>query len=57
MTETGLARDVLWEAAELQHGFVTAQQAAELGVSKGALQMMVHRGSLDRAAFGVYRFP
>ncbi len=57
MTEGVLARDLLWEVAETQHGFVTSQQAAELAVSKGALQMLVHRGTLDRAAFGVYRFP
>ena len=57
MAEGVLARDALWEVAENQHGFVTAQQAVELGVSKGALQMLVHRGTLDRAAFGVYRFP
>jgi predicted transcriptional regulator of viral defense system len=53
----GVARDVLWGLAEAQHGFVTAQQATEVGVSKGALQMMVQRGTLERAEFGVYRFP
>jgi len=53
----GLARDVLWEVAATQHGFVAARQAAEVGVSKGALQMLVHRGTLERAEFGVYRFP
>jgi predicted transcriptional regulator of viral defense system len=47
----------LWEIAATQHGFVTAQQAVGLGVGKGALQMLVHRGTLTRAAFGVYRFP
>lgn len=52
-----LARDELWDIATAQHGFVTAQQAADLGVTKGALQMMVQRGTLDRVAFGVYRFP
>lgn len=57
MAEGLLARDLLWEVAETQHGFVTARQAVERGVSKGALQMLVHRGTLDRAAFGVYRFP
>lgn len=51
------ARDELWETAVAQHGFVTAQQAAELGVSKQTLQMLVHRGTLGRAAHGVYRFP
>ena len=52
-----LAREELWEIAELQHGFVTAQQALDAGVSKQALQMLVHRGTLVRAAHGVYRFP
>lgn len=52
-----LARDELWDIATAQHGFVTAQQATEAGVGKQALQMLVHRGTLDRAAHGVYRFP
>lgn len=52
-----LARDELWEVATVQHGFVTAQQARDLGVGKHALQMLVQRGTLMRAAFGVYRFP
>lgn len=57
MTERLLARDELWDVAAVQHGFVTAQQAADLGITKHALQMLVHRGTLTRAAFGVYRFP
>lgn len=57
ITARRLARDELWEIAATQHGFVTAQQAVELGVGKGALQMLVQRGTLARAAFGVYRFP
>lgn len=52
-----LARDELWDVATTQHGFVTAQQAAEMGISKHALQMLVYRGTLERAAHGVYRFP
>src|SRR5690554_6640134 len=52
-----LARDELWDIATAQHGFVSAHQAADLGVTKGALQMLVHRGTLERAAHGVYRFP
>lgn len=52
-----LARDALWEIAEAQHGFVTAQQARDAGVSKQALQMLVSRDTLASAAFGVYRFP
>lgn len=54
---TVLARKVLWAIADAQHGFVTAQQAAEVGVSKQSLQMLVHRGTLERATHGVYRFP
>lgn len=57
MTSTPLARDELWDIADSQCGFVTARQATDLGITKGALQMMVQRGTLDRAAFGVYRFP
>lgn len=57
MTSKPLARDELWDIATTQHGFVTAQQAAELDIDKHALQMLVHRGTLTRAAFGVYRFP
>lgn len=52
-----LARDALWEIATVQHGFVTAWQATEAGISKQALQMLVYRGTLERAAQGVYRFP
>ena len=52
-----LARDELREIADAQHGFVTALQATAVGVSKQALQMLVHRGTLERAAHGVYRFP
>lgn len=57
MTIRALARDDLWEIAALQHGFVTAQQAVEAGVAKDSLQKLVGRGTLDRVAFGVYRFP
>lgn len=57
MTAKPLARDELWETATTQLGFVTAHQAADLGIGKGALQMLVHRGTLTRVAHGVYRFP
>ncbi|MBA3741345.1 type IV toxin-antitoxin system AbiEi family antitoxin domain-containing protein [Sporichthya sp.] len=52
-----LARDDLWEVATRQHGYVTAQQADTLGIGIQTLQMLVHRGTLNRAAHGVYRFP
>lgn len=57
MTTRPLARDELWDVATAQYGFVTAQQGSVLGIDKHALQMLVHRGTLARAAFGVYRFP
>ena len=57
MTIKSLARDELWDVATLQHGFVTAHQATDRGIDKHALQMLVHRGTLTRAAFGVYHFP
>lgn len=57
MTTKPLARDALWDIATAQHGFVTAQQATEAGIGKQTLQMLVHRGTLERAAHGVYRFP
>lgn len=57
MVKRVLARDELWEIATTQHGFVTSQQATELGIGKHALQMLVHRGTLTRVAHGVYRFP
>lgn len=52
-----LARDILWELADAQHGFVTAKQARDSGVSTPAVQMLVRRGTLTKAAHGVYRFP
>lgn len=52
-----LARDLLWELADDQHGFVTAKQARELGVSTPAVQMLVRRGTMLKVAHGVYRFP
>lgn len=57
MVKRVLARDKLWDLASTQHGFVTSQQATSLGITKYALQMLVHRGTLERAAHGVYRFP
>ncbi|SCX05462.1 type IV toxin-antitoxin system AbiEi family antitoxin domain-containing protein [Candidatus Aquiluna sp. UB-MaderosW2red] len=52
-----LARDKLWEFAANQHGYVTIQQAAKLGINKGALTMLAQRGTINRATFGVYRLP
>lgn len=57
MATRTLARDELWELATIQHGYVTAQQALDQGVDRPALDKLVQRGTLERAAFGVYRFP
>ncbi|MDR1512579.1 MAG: type IV toxin-antitoxin system AbiEi family antitoxin domain-containing protein [Propionibacteriaceae bacterium] len=57
MAEDRLARHVLWEVAQAQHGYVTARQADDLGVSNMALLMLARRGTLERGVRGVYRFP
>ncbi len=51
-----LARDELWEIASGQHGYVTAHQAEMAGVGLVAIRNLVTRGTLEGAAFGVYRF-
>lgn len=51
------ARYKLWEFAANQHGYVTTQQAASLGVNNETLVMLAQRGTVLRVAFGVYRLP
>ena len=55
MVVTKLER--LREIALDQHGFVTTEQAAEVGVVNAELSTMVSRGRLARVAHGVYRVP
>ena len=57
MNEIVLNIDKLREIALDQHGYVTTTQANDAGVAKPALAMLVKRGRLERAAFGVYRVP
>ncbi|WP_419707945.1 type IV toxin-antitoxin system AbiEi family antitoxin domain-containing protein [Promicromonospora sp. NFX87] len=53
-----LARDVLRDLAAVQNGLITRQQALEdLGLSAGAIDNLVSRGSLVRVAHGIYRYP
>lgn len=40
-----------------QHGFVTTQNAREAGVDPNYLRLMVHRGTIESVAYGLYRFP
>jgi len=47
--------DRLREIALDQHGFVTAPQAYDTGVSPQLLSIMVRRGRLERVSRGVYR--
>ena len=41
--------------AENQHGYLSAAQAAEAGVSDAALAAMTRRGTVERLSRGVYR--
>ena len=47
----------LLEAATARYGYVTADDARAEGIDPTLLRVMAHRGSLERTARGVYRFP
>jgi len=47
--------DRLREVALEQHGYVTTQQAGDLGASSALLAAMVRRGRLEHPVRGVYR--
>lgn len=51
------ARDVLWDEAIDQHGFVRRADVARLGIPETTVDHLVARGALRRAAQGIYRFP
>jgi len=40
-----------------QYGYVTTEDAYEHGVNPVQLRLMHHRGTLDRIAYGLYRYP
>ncbi|GAB3077645.1 hypothetical protein GCM10027053_47640 [Intrasporangium mesophilum] len=50
------AKSELWDVALEQDGLVTADDARELGLDPRVLRQLAHRGSLEHAATGVYRF-
>lgn len=52
----GHAYDKLFELATGQHGYVTQEQALELGLSPDTLGKMAKRGNAVRTAYGLYRF-
>lgn len=47
----------LREIALDQHGYVTASQTQEAGVSRPSLTYLAQRGRIERACRGVYRIP
>lgn len=51
------ARDVLWEHAVNQYGYVTVRDALELGIDRLTVDKLAGRGQIERVAHGVYRFP
>lgn len=50
-------RDLLWDVACDQYGFVTTHDADTLGVPAVELAKLKHRGKLERRGYGIYRFP
>ncbi|MEG0419242.1 type IV toxin-antitoxin system AbiEi family antitoxin domain-containing protein [Gordonibacter sp.] len=55
MNETMTDMERLREVALDQHGYVTASQAQEAGVSRPSLSYLAKRGRVERACRGVYR--
>jgi predicted transcriptional regulator of viral defense system len=51
------ARDVLWEHAVNQYGYVTIRNARELGIDRLTVDKLAARGQIERVGHGVYRFP
>jgi predicted transcriptional regulator of viral defense system len=47
----------LFDLATEQYGYVTAEQAVEMGFGKGRLPEMAARGVVERVDRGLYRFP
>lgn len=52
----GRLHDILLERAFDQYGFVTSEDARDLGVDQRRLVEMERRGTLERVAQGLYRF-
>lgn len=53
----GRVYNTLFGLATEQYGYVTAEQAVELGFAKSRLPQMAARGVVERAEHGLYRFP
>ncbi len=50
-------RDLLWDVAVEQYGYVTALNARVLGVPVIEMGKLSARGTLERVSQGLYRFP
>jgi predicted transcriptional regulator of viral defense system len=53
----GRVYNALFELAAEQYGYVTAEQAVELGFAKSRLPQMAARDVAERVGRGLYRFP
>ena len=49
-------QDQLWEVAAGQDGYVTTDDARDLGIAPVELRKLASRGTLENEAHGVYRF-
>jgi predicted transcriptional regulator of viral defense system len=49
-------QDRLWEVAVDQHGYVTSDDARELGINVVELGKLSSRGQIERVGYGIYRF-
>jgi len=55
MTRT--IRERLWDIALDQYGYVTNRDAHDLAINVVELGKLAHRDQLERAGYGIYRFP
>jgi predicted transcriptional regulator of viral defense system len=49
-------QDRLWEVALDQHGYVTSNDAHDLGINVVELGKLSFRGQIERVGYGIYRF-
>ncbi|MDR2620825.1 MAG: hypothetical protein LBC29_06920 [Propionibacteriaceae bacterium] len=50
-------RDVLWDVAVEQYGYVSVSNAREFAIAAVELGKLAARGMLERVSYGLYRFP
>lgn len=56
MTDRKTYRQALWEVATGQHGFITTEDARDLGVPTRELPKLAEHGAFTHVGYGVYRF-